>query len=79
MMERHVSALNELEKELLAVIREYRRVGNMTVRTTNEVDRLHKNADRLLKLEPDLDDERQRWNAHHRVEHRAFVDRLFDR
>lgn len=62
---------------LAACLREARRLHNQTVRDAAEVDAWHKEADRLLASSP-FDDPAERWDDPARVEHREFVDRLFD-
>ena len=69
--------MTELEIKLLACLREARRLGNQTCSDVREVAAQHRKADRLLELQPELDDDAQRYDAPHRVEHRAFVNHLF--
>lgn len=63
--------------ELLACIREYRRLSNQTVKDVREVDALHKEADRLLKSDPERDDPLDRYDAPWLVEYRNRIAALF--
>lgn len=74
-----MSTLTPLEKELLACIREQRRLGNQIVRDSSEVGCAHREMDRLLQLQSELDDPDERYDAPHRKEYRNHVNRLFNR
>lgn len=65
------------EERLFACLREFRRLSNLTVRDASEMAACHREADALLRLDPALDDVRERYDAPHRVKHRAFVRSLF--
>jgi len=71
--------MTALETRLLACLREYRRLDNQGVKDNREVSACHMEADTLLEMEPVLDDRSQRYDAPHRVEHRALVNSLFRR
>lgn len=71
--------LTPLEIELLACLREYRRLENQGVRDVRETDACHVEADRLLRLQPDLDTPEEHYDAPNRVDHRRFVDSLVSR
>jgi hypothetical protein len=71
--------MSELELQLLAALRNFRRLNNQTVVNVFDAARAHIEADRLLAVQPELDDRRERYDAPHRVEHRAFVNRMFRR
>lgn len=63
--------------ELLACIREARRLNNQIVRNMEEVDKWHRDADRWLQLEPLLDDEKERFDYRPRAETRERLEHIF--
>ena len=69
--------MTDLEFRLLAALRQYRRLGNQTISDAHEVAACHREADELLRLEPEKDNPVERYDAPHRVEHRRFVNRMF--
>ena len=68
-----------LEKRMLACLREFRRLGNLTVTNMREVEKCRREADAILALDPEYDNPNDRYNSPANVEHRAFVNRLFRR
>lgn len=71
--------LSPLEIELLAALREYRRLGNQGCTDVRESSACHIEADRLLTIQPELDAPGEHYDAPNRVEHRRFVNSLFSR
>ena len=71
--------LSPLEIELLACLREYRRLDNQGCTDVRESSACHIEADRLLAIQPELDAPEEHYDAPNRVEHRRFVDSLFSR
>ncbi len=71
--------MSPLEIELLACIREYRRLNNQTVVNVIEKNAVHLRADALLRNQPELDDPNERFDAPFRIEHREFIDSLFSK
>jgi hypothetical protein len=68
-----------LELELFVALREFRRLHNMTVVDSHELANAHIEVDRLLLLQPEIDDSCERYDAPMRVAHRAFVNSLFNK
>lgn len=71
--------MTDLELQLLNCLREARRLANKTCKEAREVDAWHRKADQLLAMQPEFDDQDERLNAPHRVEHRKFINRMFAR
>lgn len=69
--------MTDLELQLLNCLREARRLANKTCRGVREVNAWHRQADQFLAMQPEFDDQDERLNAPHRVQHRKFVDSLF--
>lgn len=69
----------DIAQQLAECLAEFRRLGNMTVVDSRERAKCHRMADQLLTLFPKLDNPDERYNAPHRVEHRQFVSRMFER
>lgn len=65
------------EERLFACLREFRRLSNLAVKDVKEVAACHREADALLRLEPDMDDPSERYDAPPRVKHRSFIRSLF--
>lgn len=63
--------------EALVLLKWARELNNQTVRDAREVDEWHRRVDALMKENPMLDDEKERFGYPPRVEQRRFVEEMF--